>query len=137
MSHRTCRLEDEGGAAIAVEIELGDADGEGWMACEVKLLKDGSAVAACKSDLRDVDLTNLVQGLRSTMDEAHRGRLRWAPAEPSLLAWAEAFDSGAVEVIVMVDSGVADGSASTDSGVAVVMTVAPSALGAFCRELAG
>ncbi|HET9061061.1 MAG TPA: hypothetical protein VFN61_14170 [Acidimicrobiales bacterium] len=137
MSQRTCRLEDEGGAGIAVEIVLGDADSEGWMGCEVHLVKDGVDVAACKSDLRQVDLANLVDGLRSTMDEAQRRRLRWAPAEPSFLAWAEAFNSGAIEVIFMVDSGLADGGASTDSGVAVVVTVAPDALVTFCRELAG
>jgi hypothetical protein len=135
MNDRTCILCDEGGSPLIVDLRLGQPDEEGWLPFQINLRQGETSIAACREQIREVDLAALADGLRST---AHSGeRLSWVPTQPSFLVWAYQHPSGIVNVTIMVDDGVASGSPSTDTGLAFVVALSAATIDEFAACLIG
>lgn len=122
---------------LAARIEIGDPGTEGERPFELALTSDKDKVVpvtACKGTLFSNDISYLCTGL----DRLARGELdtfRFAPLEPSFLLRAHLESEGSVELLWVVDQGMAENDFSTDTGIGVLMIVDAAVLASASNDL--
>jgi len=134
----TLRNDEFLASSLSVTLTLSPFDDEGWSAFELTLFDDAAcehAVVTGTGALSADDFARLAAALERVSGGTPVS-VEFAPVDPIFLMRARTFGRGSIELIWMVDKGFVATGVSTDTGIALILTVQPEAVSAFADVLA-
>ena len=124
---------------LTVHLQIDPPRKEDARPFELSLTSDKEMVnklVRCSGVLFDSDLEAFCKGLEKLADGG-QSTMDYAPLEPTFLLRGQALPDGSVELLWVVDQGMAEASYSTDTGLGILMNVNPDVLIDLARDLQG
>jgi len=121
---------------LSVSIHIENSTQEGHRSFTLSLTKDESALnklAACNGVLFDDDMKFLQHFFKELATEDDR-LLQFAPMEPSFILRGQN-QGDEIELLWIIDQGMAEANYSTDTGVGLLMTISLETLSAITKAL--
>jgi hypothetical protein len=123
---------------LSVQLTLRPAPDAGWFSFTLRLFDDTACehpVVTCSGAFSGSDYARLSDALEQ-ISNGTRAAIDFVPDDPTCMVRARVLGNGDIEFIWIVDKGFVDTGVSTDTGVAIVLTVQPGQVRAFAEELA-